>query len=663
MFVAAALLARVLPPALGGGLALATVLLLPGFAVVSALRPQEPFRPYTAIPLWAAVGVTVDGAALAATFAAHRSLRFAIALATAMTAAALVVAILRRRPRAPDDEDRRERRLAAGLVAGVVPFALAAERLVRIETDQPFHLGRIRKLVELPSLSVSAMNELVAGDPHPGYLLPAWHGVLAFAARIGGIDPIDLYRAAPLLLVPLAALAAAGLVRAAGLGVRVATAAGAATVVSGLLGRGDSRLFALLENPPTATAAILLPAAAIGTGVFWRVPTRTHAALLLAAASAAALVHVTYLPIAVAAAAGPAVVAAGRRTLPLRRTLAALALVFAPVAAVTVIVLPYANDVRAAASAQADVNVERFVALGRVEQVAGMLVADPGRLISGGPLALAALALVGLAWRAGRAGAIALPATVAVCAVALLPPLFTVLASVLSLAQALRIGIALPVGLLLATGAVGGRTVRPVWFAVAGAASFLLTGVPAAVTAAIAAAGLVVALVALLRRHDPGDDDGSDRPAALRVAACAATVGVLALPTFAPRVVDPPAERLLGPAIVDALRTLPRGTVVGGDVNAIYLVPAYVSLPIAAAPPRNVAATSRNRPYQRFSYMRRLVKPSATTDERRTLLRALRIDALLLTRDQAAQLGAAYAPFGARELARDDGHVLVALRT
>src|SRR5205085_6803322 len=92
--------------------------------------------------------------------------------------------------------------LLAGIAFGIALWHLAGP----VQGDALFHLGRVRKLDELGSLSLRAVDEFRDGGLHPGYAFPLWHGFLAVVARLGGDDPTRVVLHEPSVLAPLAFL-------------------------------------------------------------------------------------------------------------------------------------------------------------------------------------------------------------------------------------------------------------------------------------------------------------------------------------------------------------------------------------------------------------------------------------------------------------------------
>ena len=60
------------------------------------------------------------------------------------------------------------------------------------------------------SLHLRTVDEFKDGGLHPGYAFPLWHGFLALVARFSGLDPEQVVRHEPSLLVPLACVLVVG---------------------------------------------------------------------------------------------------------------------------------------------------------------------------------------------------------------------------------------------------------------------------------------------------------------------------------------------------------------------------------------------------------------------------------------------------------------------
>src|SRR5919201_2285176 len=154
------------------------------------------------------------------TFALHRSLWFGFAALCALALAALPFASRRQEPLRPW--------LEFGMLALGIAFGVALWHVASLDGDAFFHLGRIRKLDALGSLSLENVGEFRGGGLHPGYAFPLWHAFLALVGRLAGVDPVAVVRHEPTVLVPLSLVlwfeAGAALFRTAWAGVAAALA-------------------------------------------------------------------------------------------------------------------------------------------------------------------------------------------------------------------------------------------------------------------------------------------------------------------------------------------------------------------------------------------------------------------------------------------------------
>src|SRR5207247_1818347 len=139
--------------------------------------------------------------ALTVVFLVHSSFSLALWLLLAIALGALLLP-----GREPGRRPRGRSLVAlAGLVLGALLWHIAPKYLAG---DSPFHLARVRKLVELGSLTPWRLDELVNGGLHPGYAFPLWHAFLAAVTKLAGVDPALVVQHESALLVPLAALVA-----------------------------------------------------------------------------------------------------------------------------------------------------------------------------------------------------------------------------------------------------------------------------------------------------------------------------------------------------------------------------------------------------------------------------------------------------------------------
>jgi hypothetical protein len=607
-------LARLLPEdgvalALRLGAATACVLLLPGAIIVRAVGRPAALSAAVASSLAWSLGALFG--ALALTFALDGSIETTLVLLGAVSAAALVPALLR----APVPLARTHvwgggAVLAAGVVFGGAVWWSASS----IQGDALFHLGRVTKLASLDELSsIDVVNEFRDGDAHPGYAFPLWHAALAAIAKLAGVDAATVVLHLPAILTPLALLlayaAGAALFRSWGGGIAVAAAQVA------LLGfsRAGTGSFNFLALPPTAARALLAPALLAIVFTFVHEAKWRRLLGLAAAALAIAAVHPTYTFFVAVPLAGflvARVVLAPRHRREGVRIGAALLAILVPASLYALWLRPL---VEKTASHEPDA-AERARGLahyaGQVDLVDGSLRLAPEMISRGGAVAVAGLLAVPFAAFAGRRrwAAYALGGSLAVLGVLLAPPVFDRLSDAVSLSQSRRLAAFLPLPFALAgAAALVGRLRIAGCLAAFGAGAALqleypgefsyrlLVGGPAWpvwTALVLAAAGLVVA--AVVRRGLPEGAPVWTAAVALAFAAPLAAAGMDYLKQ------DPPDRFALTPGLVDALRTrVPPRAVVFSDLATSYRVAAYAPVYVAAAPPAHVADTTGNHPYRR----------------------------------------------------------------
>src|SRR6266511_562846 len=474
----------------------------------------------------------------------------------------------------------------AGLVLGTLLWHVAPKALVG---DTPFHLARVRKLVELGSLTPGRLDELVGGGLHPGYAFPLWHAFLAAVSKLAGVDPALVLQHESALLVPLAAL--------------VAFEAGAALFGSSALGAAP------------ATRQLLVPAVLALVFAYVRKPDWRLAASIAVAAIALVLVHPTYAVFLCIPLAGWLVadaLARGRHTWRVATGLGAVAL---PAGAVSLALLPIARDtVSHEPSAAA---LQRSLAHYRDQLVVDGTSYHLAPQVFGrnGAIAVAALILVpfaGLAWRR-RWGPFVLGGSLAVLAVMLVPFLFERFSDAVSLSQSRRAAGFLP----FAFSFVGGVAVLTRLLAVFALPLALLAGVvfqllwpgdfgfrlenggPGHATW-FAVAGGALALVAapLVARRVQLDFDRRDWLAAVAAGLFVLPVAVHGFTHWSTATTADP--QALTPGLIRALREdVPERGVVFSDPETSYRIAAAAPVLIVAAPVEHVADTKQNRPRER----------------------------------------------------------------
>ena len=263
------------------------VVLLPGILVARCLGQR------TAAAAFAA-SVTLVGAGLALTVALGAALGVTIAFELGAGAVALVWSLARGEPqgvRLPVAARFMRGMLAVagvGLGSGIW-FVQGA-----FTGDTFFHLGRMRKLEALHSLSLRDVGEFAHGGLHPGYAFPLWHAWLALVARFAGVDPSSVAAHEASILVPIAVVLVFemgwAIFRSVGLGVAVVL--GQLALKSFAPGHGG--VYRFLWEPASVATQLLVPAAVALFFHFVRKPAWSTAVFLAATSGSLALVHPTY---------------------------------------------------------------------------------------------------------------------------------------------------------------------------------------------------------------------------------------------------------------------------------------------------------------------------------------------------------------------------------
>ncbi|MEX2210964.1 MAG: hypothetical protein WD689_04295 [Gaiellaceae bacterium] len=568
------------------------VLVLPGALIQRALGwPDSLGVAAAGVLAWS---LAVVFAALAVTFAVGASLTLALGLLALTLLAALVprrVAVVEARP-------------ALAVVAGGILFAVAVWLANRgaVSGDALFHLGRARKLAELDSLSLNALNEFRDGGLHPGYAFPLWHGVLALVARVGGVDTTLVVQHLAAVLTPGALLVAYGagqaLFRSWGGGVAVALAQAAQLGFA----RAGTGSFGFLALPASAARVLLAPALlALVFAAARRDAPRTLFAGVAAAGLALAVVHPTYVLFVGLVLTGFLVVR------PRLRLAVALGAIAVPAGLFLLWLLPVVRDTipHLPSEAQRAQDFARYAA--QLDGDAGSFRLAPSTIARGGAAAVAALLVIPLAAFAGRrVAAFVLGGSLAVLVVVLVPALFTPFADIVSLSQGRRLAqfLPLPFALAAASFLVGRGRLLGVGAALAAGIGLQLAypgsfdyggGDGPSYPVWIALIGGSLALVAVIWRS-PAPRLAAPSWAAAVAAGFALPIAVAGLADLPEPASDPYA---LTPGLVTALRELPDEDVVFANLETSYRVAAYAPVYVAAAPPAHVARTTENRPYER----------------------------------------------------------------
>ena len=499
--------------------------------------------------------------------------------------------------------------LLVGIAFGIALWHLAGP----VQGDALFHLGRVRKLDELGSLSLRAVDEFRDGGLHPGYAFLLWHGFLALVSRLAGVDPTSAVRHETSLLAPVLFLVVYEAGRALFRSAWLAWVALAALLGLGSLAPGDGGALAGLGLPATVSQ-YLLPTAGLAL-VF-----RDRPLPLVSLALGLALVHPTYAVYLAIVLGGYLVVRAALAREQLRALGLSVAAVVVPTVGVALWLKPLADesvrDVHGFAH-----GVERYPGQFDVFGRSSFRIA-PELIDRRGAIAVAALALVPLAGLARRSrwAAFVLGGTVPLLALALWPRLFVHFAHVVSISQARRAIGFLPLPFALAGGAaVLARLLGPfvvplglgagIWLQQSYPGNFGYAfgsgGGPAIVVWwALFAGSAAFVWAAVVRR--PRQLERRGLYAGLAGLLFVLPVAVHGFSRWSPQGAG---QQELSPGLVHALRTeVPKRAVVFYDPETSYRIAADAPVYVAVAPPAHVADTRPNHPYVRQADARRFLR-------------------------------------------------------
>jgi hypothetical protein len=644
-------IARLLPET-GFGLwlrlaAATLVVLLPGTLVARCLGQRSAAASFVS-------SVTLVGAGLALTLAVGASIDVTLAFVLGVGALAFVWSLTGRQVaevRLPGPARfMRGVLVVAGLGLGIgVWFVQGA-----FTGDAFFHLGRVRKLDSLGSLSLHNVGEFAHGGLHPGYAFPLWHAWLALVAKLAGVDPASVAAHESSLLVPLALLLVFemgwAIFRSAGLALAVVLG----QVAIKAFAPGHGGVYPFLWEPSTVATQLLVPAAIAFFFHFVRRPTRPVAVMLAATSVSIALVHPTYA-LFLAIPLGAFVVARALLTrgtdlkngivafvvFGLPMTLAFLWL--EPVVKQTIPVSPGPKQLAA--------NLHHYSADLVVHSISRYSLA-PGRIDRNGSVAVAALLLAPLALvaRRRRWSALVLGGTVAILGIELWPLVFPHFSDAVSLSQSRRASGFIPMAVALAGGAalvsrysrtlaiVGGLVVG-IWLQVAYTGDFGLRAPrtePAwvvwfALYGGIAA--LVIGTLLAWRRPTPARSGARQRGI---TTAFAVLLFVLPIAVHGFSYWSPQTKRdnaALTPGLIHFLRRdVPARSVVLADLPTSYRATAFAPVYVVAVTPTHAANTRPNELHKRkLAVLRFLAHPTLA------FARRWRADYIVLTRSERVQ--------------------------
>jgi hypothetical protein len=273
-----------LPASMADTLAIALVLLVPGWLLIGGLGAGEALGAAGSVAAAPAAGLVLWALPLAVCFAFGLSL-------TAATVAVLVAAVmltLRGTPPVP----------GPGQAAGMSGLAAAGAFLgVRWQSslvgDALFHASVVRKLVALNGLSIRGVWPFQDGHPHAGYAFPLLHGAQAGAIALTHHDPSWAYEE----LVPVFAALVPVVAYATGRAVS-GRAGGLATAVLALwVSLTGSQSISVAQQPRYVVTLLLVPTVLLLLVEIVRSPAPALRVLLVGAVAVIVVLHSTYAPV------------------------------------------------------------------------------------------------------------------------------------------------------------------------------------------------------------------------------------------------------------------------------------------------------------------------------------------------------------------------------
>jgi hypothetical protein len=609
------------------------VVLLPGTLVARCLGQRSAAATF-------ASSVTLVGAGLALTLAVGSSIDVTLAFVLGVGALAFLWSLTGRQAqdvRLPGTARfMRGVLVLAGLGLGIgVWFVQGA-----FTGDAFFHLGRIRKLDALGSLSLHNVGEFAHGGLHPGYAFPLWHAWLALVVRLAGVDPSSVAAHESSLLVPLALVLAYEMGWAIFRSVGLALAVVLGQVAIKAFAAGHGGVYPFLWEPSTVATQLLVPAAVAFFFHFVRKPTRPVAVMLAATSVSLALVHPTYaLFLAIPLGAFVLARALLTRGTDLRNGILAFAVFGLPMALAFLWLEPVVQQTIPVSPGPkqlaANLYHYRHDLVGWHSLTRYSLA--PARLDRNGSVAVAALLLAPLAFfaRRRRWGALVLGGTVAVLGIELWPLVFPHFSDAVSLSQSRRLSGFIPFAVALAGGAamvsrfsrtlaVVGGLGAGIWLQIDYAGDFGLRAArtePAWVVW-FALYGGIAALVggALLawRRHDRPLAAARRRgiTTAFAVLLFTVPVAVHGFSYWSPQTKHDNAA--LTPGLIRFLQQgVPARSVVLADLPTSYRATAFAPVYVVAVTPTHAANTRPNQLHKRkLAVLRFLAHPTLDVAQR-----------------------------------------------
>jgi hypothetical protein len=611
--------------------------MLPGWGAMRLLRVERELGLAGAAVVSTSLGLAVWIAPLAAAFLVH--LPLSAPLIAVLVAGAVLCGLAVRRPLLFDRVGVWE--VVAGALAAAA-FAFVAWRIsTGVISDALFHVGRMRKLEDIGSLSLTAISSYKDGAPHAGYAFPLLHAAFAGTARLAGVDVVTAFIYLQPLCAFLAMLGAFALARsltgwrAAGYLAAAVLAWDLCTLINGLVQQ--------VNQPPVFTFFVLTPAALLLFVGAMR-GSRSAAWSAMTAVTVIALVHPTYAAPCLAIACGIALGSwrAHMRMPPV--ALEALGAAFAASAAVAIWIWWVAIDggTRRAIITHSD----EFL-----HHDARAYLMYPWSPVFGRGYVLAAILCLVLLVRfrdlLPTAGALLAPLTLL-----LLPGLSTVVLAASGMGQFHRFWQVLPWPAVLATGAcvvagvLGWKRGLPVALLLALVLDHLREQAdfwrqPTSIVVVAALAAVVVALIPRPRRMvEPGPWWLSSLLVAAVMLGPVMHGGsrVIDEARAGPhRAVRSDLQTVLTPDVWAQFRTMHgRPPVVLGEEHRLFELLAYANVYAAALPEARSRAEPKENTQARRELDEKFFDPDTSPAERTAILRKLQVDDVLLdTQGQA----------------------------
>jgi hypothetical protein len=650
----AVLLLGHLLPASGPGLAVrlagaaACILIVPGALILRTLG--WPSSLGIAVTASFALSLAVVAFALALVFVLGASLVLAAGVLVVVSVCAAVAAMLRG---SSEPIPRAERSAVTVVLAlAVVYTGVVWWGAGPLDDDAFFHLARVRKLAEFDALStLGTVGEFNNGELHPGYAFPLLHGVDALVARFAGADVTVAFIYLPAILVPLAFViayaAGSAVFRSRGGGLALVAAQAALFGFSGFI-RGDGNppatgLYEHLTQPQPASHVLLITAVIALAFAFIAEGGRIPLAALAAAALGLTAVHPTYSPY-VALVLGGFVLARAVLTRgwepALTRATVAVGVILASFALSLTLLLPVARESYGITPSSATRAAELEHYGNAFTTLRGWVGLSPDAIARFGPLLVAGLLAVPLAGLAVRRlwAALVLGGSLAILAVALVPPLFTALSDAFSISQSRRLPQFLPVAFALAGSCVVLSRLKVLGIAIAAAAGIALVilypgettyrhehGGPGwAVWVAVAGGIVALAVGILLRSEGPN-------PTLWAAAASFAFVAPVAVTGLSTLDRSSGNGALPRPIVAAVRANIAPGDVVFSNPKTAYEIAASAPVYINASTPDHVAGVPGNTPRRRSSAARQFFADRSLSDaERRAILARYHADWVLV---------------------------------